>query len=680
MLFNAGLSSRIKRSSSISDSLEFFIAAVLICSLCCASAFFTGKDINWDQLNYHLYAGFAASGHRITQDFLPASIQSYLNPYAYVPFSSMVLAGFPDWVIVCLLAAAHSINLIVVYAISMLVFDRASPNRFLLRFSATLLAGLFPVFLQTLGTSFIDSLVSIPILMGVYLLVRAANQTGHVSLVGWSTLSAGALFGIATGLKLTSAVFVPAALVALLVLHRKNIVRALAKALSFGGASVLAFSAVNGYWAYLVYKTYGNPFFPFFNTIFKSQDFPAYAIRNHRFLPDTWWETLIFPFKMLVPDRGVYTEPFAPDVRFAVIVVLSIALVAFGFVNRLRKVDIGIQAVDRGANLEAWVGGLIVAWILWLAGSANGRYMMPLALLAPIPLFWLLARLVRRQSFLMLSCALILAVQVAGCVIAMNPRWGPSQWTGSWFEIEMPEELIVRPNLILSIESQSLSFLAPFVHRESAFVNVSGQQVLDKETNGFGRLEGLLSKYPNDTFLVYQVKIIDENNLPLIVGFGGFEQVAKRLGLDVDRSRCGFIRFGGGFPLFKYLGWTGDEPTVRPTRPGSYAVYCAARQSSEAAGTYYEDKAKAEKVFSRLETLCPSKFNPPQTTSHKRGDNWGKQYVNSDFLVVVGSQDVWYQFFGEGERIRIGSLEHVLSPALAAKDCAKKAFEWDWSR
>ena len=45
-----------------------------------------GKEMAWDALNYHLYAGFSAVHDRFAQDYFAAGPQAYVNPYAYVPF------------------------------------------------------------------------------------------------------------------------------------------------------------------------------------------------------------------------------------------------------------------------------------------------------------------------------------------------------------------------------------------------------------------------------------------------------------------------------------------------------------------------------------------------------------------------------------------------------------------
>src|SRR6185312_6490035 len=70
--------------------------------------YFLGKDMAWDSLNYHLYAGFSAIHDRFSHDYFAAGPQSYIEPYAYAPFYLMVRAGLPALVIGSILAAVHS--------------------------------------------------------------------------------------------------------------------------------------------------------------------------------------------------------------------------------------------------------------------------------------------------------------------------------------------------------------------------------------------------------------------------------------------------------------------------------------------------------------------------------------------------------------------------------------------
>jgi hypothetical protein len=54
-----------------------------------------GKEMASDLLQYHFYSGFSALNDRFEQDYFAPGLQSYFNPYAYVPFYVLVKSGLP---------------------------------------------------------------------------------------------------------------------------------------------------------------------------------------------------------------------------------------------------------------------------------------------------------------------------------------------------------------------------------------------------------------------------------------------------------------------------------------------------------------------------------------------------------------------------------------------------------
>src|SRR5438105_2208625 len=45
-----------------------------------------GQDANWDLKNYHLYNAYALLAGRWGIDFIPASLQTFFNPLADIPY------------------------------------------------------------------------------------------------------------------------------------------------------------------------------------------------------------------------------------------------------------------------------------------------------------------------------------------------------------------------------------------------------------------------------------------------------------------------------------------------------------------------------------------------------------------------------------------------------------------
>ena len=279
-----------------------------------------GKDMASDTLSYHLYAGFNAVHDRFAQDDFPAGPQSYFNPYVYIPFYYLVSSGLSSLEISSILAVVHSI-------ISC-GLPISSPSPFARR--------------ATTGNAEVRSLrnrirarQSDP---------AAADRIGlrryhdwRLALAGWLPLAlairttstarvigAGLLCGIATGLKLTNAVYAVCGFVLLIILP-----------VNLRGHSVMtlltAFRSDSGFLSSprpgrIVSKRFGNPVFPMMNDIFRSPELTTEPARALRFVPATVAEALWRPFAMIDPVTMVHEELRAPDARYAVLLILAGAL------------------------------------------------------------------------------------------------------------------------------------------------------------------------------------------------------------------------------------------------------------------------------------------------------------------------------------------------------------------
>ena len=142
--------------------------------LAVALNFFFGKEMAWDLLHYHFYAGFSALNDRFDLDYFAAGLQGYFNPYAYVPFYVLVKLGLPGLAVGTVLAMIHSVVLWLTYELAC----RVSPSqdrkeRFFFGLCVTVLAFMNPVLLQQIGSSFSDITTTGLVLGGWLLLVQA---------------------------------------------------------------------------------------------------------------------------------------------------------------------------------------------------------------------------------------------------------------------------------------------------------------------------------------------------------------------------------------------------------------------------------------------------------------------------------------------------------------------------
>src|SRR5437763_801891 len=183
---------------------SLFLVFAIPAAACAVWTVLAGKDVNWDLLNYHYYLPYEWLHDRLAQDYFAASGQSYLNPIGFLPFYAMLAAGWHSVVASMALAVVHSLNLALLYLIAWRLFGHRSPGeRRSLSVLAAAVGGASAIFWATVGSSFLEPLLAVPMLAGVLLLIEP--NRAH-------PLVAGLLFGAASALKYSNAVFALAAL------------------------------------------------------------------------------------------------------------------------------------------------------------------------------------------------------------------------------------------------------------------------------------------------------------------------------------------------------------------------------------------------------------------------------------------------------------------------------------
>src|SRR5262249_57042938 len=82
-------------------------------------------------------------------------------------------------------------------------------------------------------------------------------------------------------------------------------------------AAALAVGIVAGPWCALLWREFGNPVFPLLNGWFRSPDALQFNMIGERFALQDPVAVLAFPLRIATLDPRVYSENFAPDLRFA---------------------------------------------------------------------------------------------------------------------------------------------------------------------------------------------------------------------------------------------------------------------------------------------------------------------------------------------------------------------------
>lgn len=184
-----------------------------------------------------------------------------------------------------------------------------------------------------------------------------------------------------------------------------------------------------------------------------------------RFLPDTWFEALMRYLAMAAPDANVYVEIPAPDLRFAAL--LFAALAALLCWHRLGR--------ERRAVFALLVF-VLAGSAVWLLTTGNGRYVIPLLLVAGPLSVGLICLLPLSRSVRATAAGLLLVGQFF--VLHQQPPWGAwgfLQWGDrSYFPVERPNtESDGRPVTYVTISVISYSLIAPQFPPESRWLNLA---------------------------------------------------------------------------------------------------------------------------------------------------------------------------------------------------------------
>jgi hypothetical protein len=607
-----------------------------------------GKEMAWDLLNYHFYSGFSALHDRFEQDYFAAGTNSYFNPYAFVPFYVLVKLGLPGLVVGTVLAMIHSVVLWLTYELACSVSPSEDrKGRFFFGLCVTALTFMNPVLLQQIGSSFADITTTGLVLGGWLLLVQAVLRP-RTKFVIFSAM----LLGVATALKPTNGLYAVGAffLVAFLPLPFVGRIRNL---LYFGATLGTSFVLTMAPWSFRLAQMFGNPMFPLFNSVFKSPEAAATAGRHYRFIPDSVTDALLRPFTMTGTDFMVGEEMPAPDIRYALLLVVFLISAVAWIWRRGRHTAIPpVPSASKSAirALTALGFGFTFDWIVWLNNSGNSRYFLPMASVAAVLAVALLFRLLANHTFgrngILLALLAAQGAQLTLGTVALGTkyRWDPTPWDGRWFNVEIPEKLANQPNLYLSIGAQSNSFIVPFLAKGSGVVNFSGGYALGPDGATASRVRAMIARStPHLRVLVSGDRIYDDSAL-LAPSHSDVDDALRTFDLRVDMNDCETITVGGIRPtIWRPLGSALPGPVKASNGKLRYTSHLASCHLVADTGDRSQEIAArraVDVVLDRLEDACPALFHPRRLQTEHINQLWLRTYPATDLTAWVGHGEV----------------------------------------
>lgn len=570
-----------------------------------------GKDMGWDLYNHHLYLPFSFLSGRYDVDIYAAGPQSYQNPLGYLPFYWMsVIADMPAWLVGVILAIVHGLAVIFAYRLALRVWVD-DKYRELWAALAAAMAWISPAFLVVAGTSSTDPLTAVLVLWALLIVMGPKANLSHRA-----AFLAGLLLGCAFALKQSNAVF--ALSVSALVVWRALMGQDRPQAvLSLVAGGVLATTLMMGWWSWILWKEFSNPIYPLYNNLFHSpyasQD-PMLAMRfmAHRpfdYVSRIWelaWFKQFVSMESALPDaRPVLLVGFA-----AVLALCSVFRIALGGA-RYKDTKLRLWLVSADAQLMIFC---LLSYVLWMKTSGNARYAIPLFLMVGLMLVrvaWALLPVKVARSFILL----VLILQFGHFAASANVRLVPAEWdAGPYFDVAIPDKLIEKPFLHVSVGLQSYASLAPFMNAAGAMMNPIGQISLPTSGPLGERVLKLLGDWEGRTRILFpNFNATDTDRREAVYAL--MDHMLYRLGLAVDWSDC------------------------VPIRGLMVNILSCGAMSSTIDHSFESQRLVVDDVFEKVEALCPIIFGPRLGVSERGVGKWQRFYANTDAVVTVSLVD-----------------------------------------
>ncbi|MBH9578385.1 hypothetical protein [Inhella proteolytica] len=573
-----------------------------------------GRDISWDLINHHAYLPFSLLSGRFALDLFGAGPQSYQNPLGYIPLYGLLKLPVPDWVVGVALTALHALVLLPLHSIAVSIWGPEAQER-PFRLLALGLAFATPAFLYLAGTSSIDPIATVLILVALAGLMRTSASASKMGLVGIS-------LGLAIAIKPTNGVFA----VALLVLSVWRCCSGLLlwrQALAYWGGVVIAVFLSWGPWALWLWQRFGNPVFPLFNQLFHSPYAPEQTLVAMRFLPQSWVDWLARPIEMARFAGYTNIEGVVPDLRPAVLLILLVALLGGFALSFTRRHS---ASADMPARLD-WLrrtdaqllAFILISYVLVMASSGNSRYGIAGLMLVGMLLVRCAQSLAEPITVRIFLGALLL-IHCLYYGVSGDRRLNGEPWKSErYLQFEVPAPLQEKPYLHLSVGALSLSAVALQFHPEGRLVNLIGQMSLPTRGPLAQKLGDLMLQWRGRTRLLFNgVHLMDDTNAEVGPLRERMDHSIARYGIRIDYKDCLVVRLKR---------FTDERVEYRQW------ASCAVESAPVSAPTPFDDLAL--RAFRRIEAQCPRVFRPVPFEMESDGETARIMYLNSDAVVTV---------------------------------------------
>lgn len=294
-------------------------------------------DISFDTINYHIYLQENPFGDKIFNDFFAGK---NLNSFSYafpdrIHYIFRYFLGYRFGVL-----CNYLVIITLYYQVKKLLKKLLKSGNEIFVCITAALSVLSLSIIELVDNYYIDLFSLVVIFSIVNLILFETFENGKkYDLIKVNYLAA--LFGFAIAIKISN---IPALVILLILFFIKTKFRW--KKLDFKIIITIIISGITPFIIYLVY-TYlstGNPVFPFYNTIFKSEYYSLTNWMDTRFGPATILESIIWPVKIVFfPNRGVDSAIVEP--MWMAGYITSIVYLIYFLIKKLKKETVNYDRV-----------------------------------------------------------------------------------------------------------------------------------------------------------------------------------------------------------------------------------------------------------------------------------------------------------------------------------------------
>lgn len=419
-----------------------------------------GLPIDYDLLNYHLYNPYSFLNGRIGFDMFPCGMHSYFNPILDIPYYLMFKYWLnTPWLISFFQGCYYGILALILFKINVLLFKRTTFKDLFFPLMATAFGMTEVIIFSMLGSTCNDIQIAVLILFAFYFLLKTfflKNSIKRVCFIFLAAIFAGACFGFKYSFYIFT--FILLILFFFKPLRKRKIFGNTLFLFILGG--IIGFLLADGYFAYLLYKHFSNPFFPYLNGFFKSEWFPLI----NKVAPETFF--LKFGLKALTINPFYWSVNFlsVSPIKFFDLKHIFAFVSFFGILFMYWKKEIKLNF--RWKFLMLFV---FLSYLIWCNTISVIRYLSPVLALSGALIVFLFCNVlvflknnnIREQKLFCLTLLLY-----SFCCYQVAP------WEKSVEKTVIPD-LKLPDNSFVIFTTDKLSYLIPKNNQTAKYVNIS---------------------------------------------------------------------------------------------------------------------------------------------------------------------------------------------------------------